>query len=277
LQALDIGRRTRVVVAIDKYAVLTDHVALQVDADPGLARVVASQMLLAPNGAVAGTVGTPTTSDHWIFPGPRTATDRMTWVAIANPGDTDAKVTVQPVVVTKEVVAPVSVSVAPGSIDWVQIGACSRAATAKECANVAPETRYSLDVRADEGAQIVAQVIERGANVLAAPLGVITPATTWVFPVSGVDAGEVSTRLSIFNAQAAPARVTIVLQRQGEVLRYSQLQSIRVLPGQSRTVVVAVQKTRPATVYLMSDIPVAVDRRIAATHDSAVSPGIIVG
>jgi hypothetical protein len=130
LQALDIGRNSRVIVAIDKYAVLKDQVAVQVDADPQLARVVASQMLQAPNGTVAGTVGTPATSDHWIFPGPRTATDRTTWVAITNPGDTDAKVTVQPVASTKEVVPPVLVSVAPGAVVWVQIGGCANAGAA---------------------------------------------------------------------------------------------------------------------------------------------------
>jgi hypothetical protein len=277
LQALDIGRRSRVVVAIDKYAVLKDHVALQVDADPQLGRVVASQVMLAPNGTAASTIGAPTTSDHWVFPGPLTATDRTTWLAIANPGNTDASVTVQPVPSTTAAVAPVSVSVAPDAIAWVQIGACSTAGTAKECANVAPNARYSLDVRADGGAQIVAQVIERGNNVLAAPLGVIAPATTWVFPVSGVAVGEVSTRLSIFNAQATPATVNVAFVRDGAVLKYPHFQSIPVSPGRAVTVVVAVKATRPSTLLLTSDVPVAVDRRISATGDAAVSPGIPVG
>jgi hypothetical protein len=277
LQALDIGRRSRVVVAIDKYAVLKDQVAVQVDADPQLGRVVASQMLRAPNGTVAGTVGTPSPSDHWIFPGPRTATDRTTWVALTNPGDTDAKVTVQPITSSKQVVTPASVSVAPDAIVWVQIGACTSAVTAKECANVAPDSRYSLDVRADEGAQIVAQVIERGANALVAPLGVITPATTWVFPVSGIGAGEVSTRLSIYNGQAARATVNIALLRHGVAVKDPRLQSIDVPPGQSVEIVVATPATRPSTLSVTSDIPVAVDRRISATGDAAVSPGIPVG
>jgi hypothetical protein len=277
LQALDIGRRTRVVVAIDKYAVLKERVAVQVDADPQLGRVVASQMLQAPNGTVAGTVGTPTTSDHWIFPGPRTAPDRTTWVAITNPGITDARVTVLPVTSTNNVVAPVSVSVAPDAIVWVQIGACTRAGAAKDCANVASGVRYALDVRADEGAQVVAQIIERGPNILAASLGVITPATTWILPVSGVDAGEVSTRLSIFNGQASRATVNIALQRHGAVVKDPALQNIVIPPGRGVEVVVAVPSTRPSTIFLTSDIPVAVDRRISATGDAAVSPGIPVG
>jgi hypothetical protein len=233
--------------------------------------------LLAPNGTVADTVGTPTTSDHWIFPGPRTATDRTTWVAITNPGDTDAKVTVQPVPSTRAVIAPVSISVPPDALAWVQIGACASAHTAKECANVAPDTRYSLDVNADEGAQVVAQMIEQGTNVLTAPLGVITPATTWVFPVNSVGAGEVSTRLSIFNAQAARAIVNIALQLHGVAVKRPELQHISVPAGRAVAVVVAGNVTRLSTIYLTSDTPVAVDRRISATGDAAVSPGIAVG
>src|SRR5262249_4753020 len=156
------------------------------------------------NGTAAGTVGTPTTSDHWIFPGPRTATDSTTWVAITNPGQADAKVTVQAVPSTKEVVAPVTVSVAPDGVERVQIGACATADSRKECADVSPGTRYSLDVRADEGIQVVAQLLERGDNLLAAPLGVIASAQSWTFAVNDAD-GEVDTLLSVFDAQAAPA------------------------------------------------------------------------
>src|SRR5262249_13677368 len=157
-------------------------------------------------------------------------------------------------------------------VAWVQIGRCATAASAKECANVAPRTRYSIDVRTDEGIQVVAQMLERGASVLAAPLGVSAPATTWTFPVSTVT-GEVDRRLSIFDAQAAPATVSVTFVHDGAIGQLSTLQHVVVRSGRSVTLVVGGHRIRSGAMVVTSDIPVAVDRRITASGDAAVSPG----
>jgi hypothetical protein len=275
LQSLDIGRRSRVVVEIDKYAVLKDRVAVQVDADPNLSKVVATQMLLGANGGAAGGLGSPAAADHWVFPQQQLALDGTTWVALTNPGNADAKVAVQAMPASKEVVAPVTFSLAPESVEWVQIGSCATAADTKQCSNVPAGSQYSVDVRADEGVPIVAQLLERSATALAAPLGTITPHTEFVFPVSSVIGGG-DTRLSIFDGQAAPATVAVASVQNGTATPVARLQRLVVKPGQSVTVVFTA-RTHVGSLVVTSNVPVAVSRTMTSRSDTTVAAGIPIG
>src|SRR5262249_27093188 len=88
LQAMDVARRARTVIAVHDYAVRQDRVAVEVDSEIG--SVVASQLSVvtsqAGNPGVAQTIGSPAPASEWTLPGGLARRDASTYLAIVNVG-----------------------------------------------------------------------------------------------------------------------------------------------------------------------------------------------
>jgi hypothetical protein len=286
LQALDIARRSREVVAIHDVAVRQDRVAVEVDTEVGA--VVAAQALVytdaAPPTEVAFSLGIPATATDWEFSGGIAEPNSNAVVAIANVGSDDAQVDVQATAeLSKGTIAPASLAIAQDSVAWVTVGECT-AVSGKACIKIPPRVRYSLDVRSEQNVAIVAQSLTRfGARgtlvgSLTVP-GAIAPARSWAFARSRVD-GEVSTTVSVFNPEATAATVDIGLVGGGTVARPRTLQKIKVPPGRAVTVtVVGGRKPSPndAAITIDADQPVFATRLIATSAQAAGALGVVTG
>jgi hypothetical protein len=284
LQGYDIGPRSRVVIPVHTYAVRDDRVAVEVDThvdpDAPIGRVVAAELLQFQGSGAAWSVGSPASSDRWTFAGARDRVDESSWVAIANVGTSDAPVTVQPLLSTKQVVAPAMLTIAPDDIVWVQLGECaSQRATVAGCVTLPTGARYSLVVSSDSGSAIVAQMLTRGAEVVTAPLGAFAPETTWVFAVSRVT-HERETLLSFVDAQAVAAQVDVAVMFGGSTKQPAALQSLTVPAGGRLTVRITGGQHSPVlrgALVVHSTVPVFVDRTLSSTSDDAVTTGIPAG
>jgi hypothetical protein len=285
LQALDIARRSREVVAIHDVAVRQDRVAVEVDTEVG--SVVAAQALVYTASAgppeVAFSLGMPATASDWTFGGGIAESTSSAVVAIANVGSDDTQVDVQATTeVSKHTFAPVSLTIAQDSVAWVTLGDCP-AAAGKACIKIPPRVRYSLDIRSEQNVAIVAQTLTRfgadGALVGTVTMpGAIAPARSWAFGRSRVKS-EVSTTVTLFNPEASPATVDIGLVGGGTVVRPRALQKIKIPPGHAATVlVVGGSKPAPndAAITVDADQPVIASRLIATSAQAASALGVVV-
>ncbi len=287
LQALDIARRSREIVAIHDIAVRQDRVAVEVDAEVG--SVVAAQALVysADAGApeVAYSLGAPATATDWLFAGGIAAAGSNAVVAIANVGNNDAQVDVQATAEagSRHNLAPASLQIAQDAVAWVSIGACGTA-SAKSCISVPDGVRYSLDVRAEQNVPIVAQTLTRFGSggsppgTVTSPGGIV-PERAWAFGRSRVK-GEVTTTVTLLNPTAAPAVVDIGLVRAGAVTRPTALQNVKVPPGRAVTVVAASSRDASpddAAITVDATSPVFASRLIATSTQSASAVGVVVG
>ena len=211
LQSFDVRRRSRAVIALHDIAVREDRVAVQVDARAG--QVVAAQTLVFTTDAglpgVATTLGTPTSSGHWLFADGTTTSGATTRLAIANVGGVDADVEVQILPENNRPVAAVTLSVAEDEVVWAQLGGCAPAGGVNNCVPAPANVPYAVDVHTEGSAAIVAQTLTRGAESSVEPgaatsLGSPQPARGWVFARDRVD-GTRSTTLAIVNPLAQPA------------------------------------------------------------------------
>lgn len=286
LQNLDITRRSRNVIAIHDIAVRQDRVAVEVDTEFG--SVVAAQTLVYTSAAgtpgVAVSIGSPIAATDWRFPGGVAQTGSTGWVAIANVGDADAQVDVQPTAETSTQTLPATtLTVAQDDVAWVQLGQCAGTAT-KACVPLPVGMRYSLDVRSEQSVSIVAQTLTRFGDApdlvgtVTSP-GAVAPARSWAFARSRVG-GERTTTLSLFNPAAAPAVVGVGLVHDGSVDRPRALQNVTVPPGREVTLTVVggrTPSTHDAALTVDSNAPIFVQRSIVATGEAVSSIGIVVG
>ncbi len=285
LQQLDIARRSREVVAIHDVAVRQDRVSVEVDTEVG--SVVATQALVYTEAAappeVALSLGMTATATDWTFGGGIGGPNSNAIVAIANVGSDDAQVDVQATAETsKDTFAPVSLAVAQNSVAWVAVGECT-AANGKACIKIPGRVHYSLDVRSEQNVAIVAQTLTRfgpdGTLVGTVTLpGALAPARSWAFGRSRVEA-EVTTIVTLFNPEAAPATVDIALVGGGTVARPRALQKIKVPPGRALTVpVVGGRPAAPkdAAITVDADQPVVASRLIATSAQAASALGVVV-
>ncbi len=285
LQALDVPRRSRVVVPVHTLVVREDRVAVEVDVTTG--RVVAEQTLVftadAGQTGVAMTLGAPAASDHWLFAGGSTVAGASGVVAIANVGSQNAQVDVQAIPATGQpATAPTQLMVAQDDVVWVQLGGC---ASGSGCVAVPSNQAFALDVHSEQGVQIVAQTLTRfsqrsvelGATSV---IGTPVPASTWLFGRSAVDT-ERSTTLALFNPLAQSAKVNVGLVHDGGVDNVAALQNVTVPPGTRVTLVVVAPARRPsktqAAIVVTSSSPIVAERSILGSTDASATLGVPAG
>jgi hypothetical protein len=281
LQGLDITRRTRVVIPVHNYAVRDDRVAVEVNASAG--RVVAGQTIVFTSDAgqpgIATTLGTPVSSDHWMFAGGELATGSSSWVAIANDGTDDAQVSVQAFTGNYKPVAAVTVAVGQDDVEWVQLGNCKAGAT--DCMPLPDGGSYGLDVRADSGVPIVAQALTRYSHLAevggaTTAIGTTQAATRWAFATSFVGS-EHSTTLAFVNPFAQEVKVSVARVHGGVAGHPQSFQQIALPPGKRVSLAVVDDKTvKSGDAALVVDAtgPVVVERVLVDGNDVSRSPGI---
>jgi hypothetical protein len=288
LQSFDVRRRSRAVIALHDIAVREDRVAVQVDARAG--RVVAAQTLVFTSDAglpgIATTLGTPTSSDRWLFADGATANDATTRLAIANIGaaDADVDVDVQILPENDQVVPAVTLSVAQDEVVWAQVGGCAPAGGADNCVPAPANVPYAIDVHTEGGGTIVAQTLTRGAENSAQPgaatsLGSPQPARSWVFARDRVDR-ERSTTLAILNPLTQPARVDVSVLHDGRVEHPEGVQGITIPPNHRASVRIVAgprPSAAPRALVVDASAPVIVERSIVGAADVSQSLGIAVG
>jgi Family of unknown function (DUF5719) len=290
IQALDISRRSRVIIPIHDHAVRKDRVAVEVAASLG--SVVAAQTLVytatAGRPGIALSMGSPVAGTDWSFAGATAEPGSSALVAIVNVGDDDAHVDVQATAArSKQALASASITVAPDDVMWLLLGQCAPAATKTPasrtgCVSIPSGVSYSLDVRAEEGVSIVAQTLTRFAatdvvGTVTSPGGV-EPANDWAFARSRVR-GERSTSLSLLNPGAVPAVVDVGLVHDGIVDRPGALQNVTIPPGRAVTLVV-VGGRRPAThdaaLVVSANAPIFAERLITTRDEASSAVGAVV-
>jgi hypothetical protein len=285
LQAMDVARRSRTVVAVHNYAVRQQRVAIEVDAQIGT--VVASQTSVITTDAgtpgIAQTVGSPAAASDWTFPGGLAHPDANAYVAIANVGNDTAQVDVQPNDERHKVnLSPLILTVPQDAIVWVQLGQCS--AGDRSCIRIPDNTRYLLEVHSEQDLSIVAQTFARfdlpgGVGTVTA-MGAISPARSFAFARFNPGAGALTT-ISVQNPGAGPASVDITLTQGGVVQHPSGLQNLTVAPGRQLTVdIPTVTRRRPApdaALTLTSTQPVFAGRSIVVGDEASTSSGVDAG
>jgi hypothetical protein len=286
LQAMDIARRSRTVVAVHDYAVRQDRVAVEVDAEIG--SVVASQVSVfttdAGSPGVAQTIGSPAAASEWILPGGDARPGASTYVAVANVGDDTAQVDVQPTDERrKATLAPVILTVAQDAVVWVQLGKCSGPA-ARSCISIPDNTLYMLDVHAEHNISIVAQTFSRfdltsGGVGTTTAVGAIAPARAYAFGRSDPP-GAVSTTFSVFNPGDIAASVDLTTTSDGTV-NDAAAQHVVIAPGGQQTLTLRLNVRRraipDAAVSLTSNQPVFVARSIVVADEASTSGGVVAG
>ncbi len=281
LEGLDVPGRSRVVVPIDQSAVRQARVALQVHASVG--KVVASESLQygAASGppGLASTLGAPSQASAWVFAGGETRPDAAEWVAVADPGQLDAHVSVQGMVSANSVVAPVVIGVPSGGVAWVQIGGCGR--KSGSCLAVPDRTHFSVKVQADSGVPIIAQELSRFGTA-SRPAGALTsvgsvaPSRRWIFPRMLASGGQ-STSLSLLNDTASAAHVSVAFVHDGVVERPSELDGLTVASGQLTVLSNSGLHigSSDAAAVVTSNVPLFSASTIFTARDAAGGPGIV--
>ncbi len=285
LQALDVPRRSRIVVPVHTLVIREDRVSIEVDVSLG--RVVAEQTLVftadAGQTGIAMTLGAPSASDHWLFAGGSTVSGSSGVVAIANVGNSNAQVDVQAVPAAGQPpIAPTQLMVAQDDVVWVQLGGC---ASGSACVAVPPDQAFALDVHSEQGVDIVAQTLTRytqrtvelGATSV---IGTPQPASTWLFARSVVDA-ERTTTLALFNPLAQSATVNVSLVHDGHTDQPAAMQNVTVAPGARVTLVVIAPSRRlpsgDAAIVVTSTSPVVAERSILGGTDASSALGVPAG
>jgi hypothetical protein len=288
IQGLDISRRSRAVIPIHDLAVRKDRVAVEVAATLG--SVVAAQTLVytatAGTPGVALSMGMPVAGSDWTFAGATAQPASTALVAITNVGNDDAHVDVQAAAETsKQALASASITVGPDDVMWLLLGQCApveNPASGTGCVSIPNGVSYSLDVRAEQSASIVAQTLTRFGNAptvvgtVTSPGGV-EPARDWAFARSRVG-GERTTSLSLFNPGAAPAIANVGLAHGGTVDHPRALQNVTIPPGRTVTLVVATRKgaTPDAALTISATQPIFAERSILVADEASSAVGIVV-
>ena len=285
LQGLDIARRSRYVIAIDTLALRMARVAVEVDARVGT--VVAAQTLVYTKDAgtpgVAMAVGAPDAGDSWSIAAGTTPPKSDIWLAIANVGNDDAQVDVEVHTTAKQPVTPGALTVAQGSVAWLQLGRCSSGAGAT-CVRIPDNARYSVEVHSEQHVPVVAELLghlddTRSTVGVVTAMAQPTAATEWDFARARVSDLR-ATSLFVYNPGATGAVVNVGLVRGGRVDTAKGLRNVAV--GAGRTVAITVMDSKSkvrddAAITVHSTQPVLVTRVIAAGSDSSASTGVPSG
>jgi hypothetical protein len=281
LQGIDVPGRSRVVIAMQDQAVRQPRVSVQVHASVG--RVVASQTLQfgAASGPVglASSLGVLAPSSQWWFTDGKVLTGASQYVAITNMSEVDASVDVLALFGSKAIGQPVVLTVAPGTVNWVQVGGCGR--LQKGCLVVPADSEFALEVQSDNHVPILAQTLSRYGSTKVA-LGATTStggtlaAREWVVArTRALD--EQSTSISMMNAGGKTAHVSIDIVHAGIVSRPAELQNLTLGPNASAVLpadTAGPAHVQDAALLFTADEPIFVESTIFARRDATRVPGI---
>jgi hypothetical protein len=281
LQGVDVARRSRAIIPIHDYAVRQALVGVEVRVRIG--HVVAAQTIVyneasGPRG-VAVSAGATTATDEWSFADGTTADGTRDAVVLMNPASTDTQVDVQGYPDGDVALGPVTVAMPPDSIVRVPIGGCRGDAP---CVPVPNRSAYALQVRADQGAPIVAEVVRRrgsaqrpGGDAISG--GVAVPATSWIFGRSRVG-GERNGFLALSTPGPTEARVSIAAVLDGAEVRPAQLQNLRVPAGRRVAVPLSGVRelARDAALIVTADRPIVAERVLETSSEVTRATGITV-
>jgi hypothetical protein len=281
LQGIDVPGRARVVIPIGKHAVRQPRVAVEVHASVG--QVVAAQTL--DFGSDSGTRGVATSfgalapASRWWFPDGQMVANSQQWVALTNLGVIDAHVDVQASTGSKGIVNPVPLTVASGTVSWVQVGGCGR--TTKNCLAVPNGSGFDLTVHSDAKLPIVAQTLSRFSDPKTAvgattSMGSTAPARRWIIPRTRAR-NEESTSISLVNPGVATAHVQAQVVFAGGVDRPTALQDITI-PFNARVQLPSgtdgISRHTDAAVVITSDQPIYAESTIYAKSDATRAAAI---
>jgi hypothetical protein len=281
LQGVDVARRSRAIIPIHDYAVRQPLVAVEVRARIG--HVVATNTVVytdvsGPAG-VAVSSGANEAAGEWWFADGMTSDGTREAVVLTNVGSTDTQADVQGYPDGALALGPVTVTLPRDSVVRVPIGGCRGTAP---CVPVPARTGYALQVRADAGASVVAEVVRRSGTSQrpggdAISTGVTSPAKSWLFARSRV-AGEHFAHLAFTTTASSEAHVSVTAVRDGVELRPKALQDVLVPAGRRVAVQLAAIKelSRDSALIITSDQPVVVERVIETGNEVTRTAGITV-
>ena len=164
---------------------------------------------------------------------------------------------------------------------WLQLGHCGRQ-DANACLAVPDGVGYIVTAHAEQGGQVVAQMLARGTDARApvgadAPMGLVDASRRVAFASSRVRA-EQSTTLSVFNPGSVRTEITVTLVHDGRTEQPSELRTVGIAPGREITMAVAgTGKHADAALIVDTDQPVFVMRTIHTSTNAARSGGIVLG
>jgi hypothetical protein len=270
LSAIDVPRRTRVVVPIHERAVRKQRVAVRVEATVG--RVVAEQTIVFGEGSGgaghARSSGSVAPAAATTFATATTVGGAASVVAVLNPDVVAAEVDVS-VVGTDAVVEPTTVRVPGEGVVWVRVGRCG--SDAAECVAVPPELTFGIEVVSDTNTPVVAEHLRAGQRGATVTSGAATGSRRWVFATTGAD-GEADATLALANPGAEEIDVEVVLWRAGGA---QPLDGAAVVIGASgRVSVDLAAATEGAVVVVEASGPVVAARRVDGPGDLALAPGV---
>jgi hypothetical protein len=206
LQGYVVPARTLRLVDVDQAVQRNELVATSVEARSG--RVVVGRYQTHRSlrrGLVAGLVS-PSPGTTWLFPGGDKGEAAVERIVILNPGDDDAEVdvTLYPADPAAALVEPISLPVAAGGVEVVDISAT----------DFVPDGVHSLQVTAENGAPIVVErILDRGqvsgniGRATTSQPGSLLTGGRWFLPSSPVPgSGYVVT---VANATGTELRVTL--------------------------------------------------------------------
>ncbi|MFM8237616.1 MAG: DUF5719 family protein [Actinomycetota bacterium] len=275
LQGLDLLRRSRIAVPVQRYAVRAARVAVDVRVTFG--RVVAAQTVVftptSGSTGIATSLGAPAPAGHWWFAGVGTEGGTESWIAVASPGSADTKVTVQALPGGGEPVQPVTVGVGRDEVVWVRLGRCTGD---DPCLALVPGARYGLDVRADRDVPVVAQTLGRavvgsGRSWAASLMGVARPGPRWALAATAVRGAGAPTVVAVANPGSTPVRAVVsTLAGAG---RAATRRAVTVAAGREAMLTVP-GRGGDTGVLVDADRPVVVGRIITGESDITTAPGI---
>lgn len=266
LEALEVRRRSQLLVKVDEVEGVLRERALGVLVRARVGRVVAQQAArfddVRDGTGVELTLGVPTPSTDWVFPAGDGDRDVSRLVTILNPGDLDT--TVDVTAAAGSAVEPRQVEVAAGAIATVDVGEL-----------VPGAGRYLVAVQSDNAGGVVvgdADVWRLGPNAsgIVAAHAVDRPARRWVFAALGTEAGSRPALVAAVSGSSS-ATVTVRLVGDGQV---TTTDPQTVAPGLPVALELPRGLAAGTAVEVRSSVPISVERVITTGTGFTRSPGI---
>lgn len=239
-------------LALDLRSHVQDSKVVGTTVAARIGRLVAAELDVRTSAPPAGmtlVAGAPATSGSWYFPYGETAPSVTDDYDVYNPSSSPAKVTLL-YSLSKDSAEPLRIDVAPGTVTDVAPSARL---------HVPAGVAYSLAVRSGTGV-----VVERSAsspNGPAAMLGATVISAGWSVAAGAPPGVSTTEYLVVSNPGPAEAEVTAVALSTGAASSVAPLTSLRLAPGELRSVPVPapIEASHPAYA-LRSSAPVVAER-----------------
>ena len=263
-------------VRVNDFILRQRVLAASVDAVRG--RVVAWRTATVKAGSVSGvqfSLGSPTAGPTWYLPAGEVGEDVSERIAVLNPSDEEAVVSVQ-VLTAEETLQPprlVDLTIPARSSRSIPVG---RSMTGRQ----AEEGGIGAIVRSTSGTDIVAEGTvfydRRGQQGVASEMGVQRPQPDWLLGPAAL--APQSDTLFLLNPGGETASVSIELWfGEDEPRRPAPLQDVEVRAGtRARVQLQNWTEGRPVVAVVASDAPIVAARSATTTVDVATIMGLPV-